>query len=57
LAGNVIARFTAGGHSSLLDPTSSGAVTQEMQTHVATFLANQGAALVVANPAVLAPAN
>lgn len=57
LAGNVIARFTAGTHSSLLDPTSSGAVTQEMQTHVATFLANQGAALVVANPAILAPAN
>jgi len=58
LAGNVIARFTAGSHSSLLDPTAgSAAATVEMQTHVASFLATQGAAVVVANPAVLAPAN
>lgn len=58
LAGNVIARFTAGSHSSLLDPAAgSAAATVEMQTHVASFLAAQGAAVVVANPAVLAPAN
>ena len=58
LAGNVIARFTAGSHSSLLDPTAgSAAATAEMQTHVASFLKAQGAAVVVANPAVLAPAN
>ena len=58
LAGNVIARFTAGSHSSLLDPTAgSAAATVEMQTHVASFLKAQGAAVVVANPAVLAPAN
>ncbi|WP_027671227.1 VolA/Pla-1 family phospholipase [Rheinheimera baltica] len=57
LAGNVIARFTAGSHSSLLDPSSSVAATVEMQTHVASFLASKGTALVVANPGVLAPAN
>jgi len=57
LAGNVIARFTAGGHSSLLDPTSSGAVTQEMQVQIASFLFSQGAGITVGNPAVLAPAN
>lgn len=58
LAGNVIARFTAGSHSSLLDPTAgSAAATVEMQTHVASFLATQGAAVVIANPGVLAPAN
>lgn len=58
LAGNVIARFTAGTHSSLLDPEAgSAAATVEMQTHVASFLATQGAGISVGNPAVLAPAN
>lgn len=58
LAGNVIARFTAGSHSSLLDPNAgSAAATVEMQTHVASFLKTQGAVVSVANPAVLAPAN
>ncbi len=56
LAGNVIARFTAAAIVPLLDPSSSVAATVEMQTHVASFLASKGTALVVANPGVLAPA-
>ncbi len=35
-------RFTAGDHSSILDPTSSLAVTQAMQKAMATFLATDG---------------
>ncbi|MEO3678542.1 VolA/Pla-1 family phospholipase [Rheinheimera fenheensis] len=58
LAGNVIARFTAGSHSSLLDPNAgSSDTTTEMQIQAASFLKTQGAAVSVANPAVLAPAN
>ncbi len=35
-------RYNTGGHSSLLDPSVSGAVTTEMQTSVATFLLSGG---------------
>ena len=54
LAGNAVARFNAGDHSSILSPASSAAATAEMQTEAVTFFMNQGAALVVANPSVLA---
>ena len=37
---DTIVRFTAGSHSSLINPGPSPAVTQEMQTIVATFLAS-----------------
>jgi len=54
LAGNAVARFNAGDHSSILSPASSAAATAEMQTEAVTFFMNQGAALVVADSSVLA---
>ena len=51
-AASGIVRFTEGSHSSLLDPSSSAAVTTEMQTEVATFFA--AGAVVVSNNAVVA---
>lgn len=42
-------------HSSLLSPAASFAVTQEMQTHAASFVATGGTAFVIANPALLEP--
>ena len=54
LAGNAVARFNAGDHSSILSPASSAAATVEMQTEAVTFFMNQGTALVVADPSVLA---
>ena len=53
LAGNAVARFNAGDHSSILSPVSSAAATTEMQTEAVTFFMNQGTALVVADPSVL----
>jgi Pla-1/cef family extracellular lipase len=53
LAGNAVARFNAGDHSSILSPATSAAATTEMQTEAVTFFMNQGAALVVADPTVL----
>ncbi len=47
--------FTSGSHSSLLDPTASLAVTQEMQTHAASLAASGGAAFVIANSGLLEP--
>ena len=47
--------FTSGSHGSLLDPTSSLAVTTEMQTHAASFVASGGAAFIIANSAILEP--
>jgi pimeloyl-ACP methyl ester carboxylesterase len=48
-----IVRFTNGVHSSLLDPTTSPQTTVEMQTEAASFLASGGAAVQVANNAVI----
>ncbi len=38
-------KFTAGNHRSILDPTAAPAVTTEMQTEMASFLASGGIAL------------
>uniref|UniRef100_A0A486XWG2 Lipase-like protein n=1 Tax=Rheinheimera sp. BAL341 TaxID=1708203 RepID=A0A486XWG2_9GAMM len=57
LAGNAVARFTEGDHSSILSPATSGAATEEMQIQAVSFFMAQGAGLSVANPAVLQPAN
>ena len=49
--------FLSGSHGSLLDPTASLAVTIEMQTHAASFVASGGAAFVItpAGSALLEP--
>ena len=47
VAPNKTARYTEGDHSSILDPTSSLAATQSMQTIMANFIARQGAAIPV----------
>lgn len=47
--------FTSGSHGSLLDPTASLAVTTEMQTHAASFVASGGTAFIIANSAILEP--
>lgn len=47
--------FTSGVHSSLLDPTSSLAVTTEMQTHAASLVATGGAAFQIVNTGLLQP--
>lgn len=54
---NAIARFSAGGHSSILSPAASLAATQEMQTQSVTFFLNRGQGLLVSNPAVLVSGN
>lgn len=48
-----VVRFTQGTHGSLLDPSSSPAVTVEMQTEMASMIASGGQAVVVANPSVI----
>lgn len=53
LTGPVLARFTVGDHTSLLNPASSQAATAEMQRQVASFFAARGAGVTVSNPAVL----
>lgn len=55
--GNSLARFSAGDHASILSPVASAAATAEMQMQAASFIGSSGAAVVVTNPAVLAPAN
>ena len=53
----VVTKYISGSHSSLLDPTPDAAVTTEMQTQAAGFLANQGTFLKVTDNTVLqAPA-
>ena len=47
-------QFTSGEHGSLLRPTFP-AVTTEMHTHAASFVASGGAAFAITNPAILAP--
>ncbi len=52
-------RFSAGGHSSLLDPTASASALSEMQTQTAAFLANTGNAplpIGTVDPSVIAAA-
>jgi len=48
-----VVRFTQGSHGSLLDPSSSPAVTVEMQTEMASMIASGGQAVVIANPSVI----
>lgn len=48
-----IVRFTAGAHSSLIDPIPSPAVTVEMQSELASFIATSGTTLTVSNPDVV----
>lgn len=46
-------RFTAGDHSSILDPSADAATTTEMQTETTLFLNSGGNQLTVVNPAVV----
>jgi pimeloyl-ACP methyl ester carboxylesterase len=48
-----VVRFTQGTHGSLLDPTSSPAVTAEMQGEMASMIATGGQAVIVSNPSVI----
>ncbi|HTI94963.1 MAG TPA: hypothetical protein VL425_00455 [Rudaea sp.] len=48
-----VVRFTQGTHGSLLDPTSSPAVTAEMQGEMASMIASGGQAVIVSNPSVI----
>ena len=57
VAGTSLSRFIAGGHSSILSPTASAAATAEMQGQSVSFFMGRGAAVVVTNGAVMAPAN
>jgi len=52
-----VVRFLAGGHGSLLDPSSSPAVTAEMQGEMAGMLASDGQLVPVNNPGVVAGAS
>ncbi|MDX1443344.1 MAG: hypothetical protein R3270_06140, partial [Gammaproteobacteria bacterium] len=44
---DALVKFTAGDHGSLLDPTASLSVTQEMQTQAASFIGSNGQQLPV----------
>lgn len=57
VAGTALSRFTAGGHSSILSPIEGTAVMTEMQTQAANFVLSRGAAVVVTDGTVMAPAN
>ena len=46
-------RFTQGTHGSLLDPTSSPAVTAEMQGEMASMTASGGQAVIISNTSVI----
>jgi len=50
---DVYVRFSAGDHSSLLDPTSSATATSAMQTAAASFMATGGVTLPVSEPSVV----
>ncbi len=47
--GSYVVKFTDGGHSSVLSPEASPAVTSEMQMQIATFLKSRGLFLQVTN--------
>ncbi|MGB5276722.1 MAG: hypothetical protein WBP02_06075 [Gammaproteobacteria bacterium] len=49
----VVTKYIAGAHASLLDPGPNAAVTTEIQTQAANFLASDGDNLVVTDPSVL----
>ncbi len=55
--GNAITRFSAGDHSSILSPAASAAATVEMQKQAASFIGSNGAAVLVTDTSVVAPAN
>lgn len=46
-------KFTSGDHASILEPSADAAVTAEIQSQMASFLASNGAALTVTNAAVI----
>jgi hypothetical protein len=48
-----VVRFTQGVHGSLLDPSSSPAVTAEMQGEMASMIASGGQAVLISNPSVI----
>jgi hypothetical protein len=48
-----VVRFTQGTHGSLLDPTSSPAVTQEMQTEMANMIGSRGTYVPITIPSVI----
>ncbi|RUM62755.1 MAG: lipase [Sulfurimonas sp.] len=52
---NSVARFTVGGHSSLLSPEASAEATQEMQAQIASFIGSKAAAIQVTNNTILQP--
>ncbi|WP_101674681.1 VolA/Pla-1 family phospholipase [Alloalcanivorax mobilis] len=52
-----VARFNAGAHSSLLDPSVDATVTTEMQTQMGSFLGSDGTLIQVQTPDVLIGAN
>ncbi|MBC8404753.1 MAG: hypothetical protein H8E15_05980, partial [Planctomycetes bacterium] len=47
-------RFSAGGHSSLLEPFTDALAFTEMQSQVAVFLASDGTAVVITDDSVIA---
>jgi Pla-1/cef family extracellular lipase len=49
-----IVKFVEGAHASSLSPASSAAVTVEMQTQIANYLASGATAIVITNEAVVA---
>jgi dienelactone hydrolase len=49
-----LVRFTSGDHGSILSPAADAAVTLEMQTEAASFLASDGNALTIGNTSVIA---
>lgn len=49
----VVTKYISGSHASLLDPTPDAAVTTEIQTQMATFLASDGVFLNVTDDTVL----
>jgi pimeloyl-ACP methyl ester carboxylesterase len=48
-----IVRFTAGGHSSLLNPAIDPAVTQEMQIQTVTFAASDGSVIAITDESLV----
>ncbi|MCU4674623.1 lipase [Catenovulum sp. 2E275] len=48
-----LVRFNAGGHSSLLSPSSSAAVTKEMQQMIATYFASSATVIKIDNSSVI----
>ena len=50
---NAIIRFTAGDHSSILDPTANSTATTVMQTAMAGFFASDGTQIAIADESVV----